>query len=339
MLGVMSARMRPGRTAALVLGLCLALAACGGGDDDVEGDGPSSQETAPPAQMQAFSPLTGLPVDRQPDHPVVVVKIDNSSASSPQVGLGGADLVVQELVEGGITRLAVAFDQRIPKVVGPVRSMRTTDIGILQPAKAVLVASGGAPQTVGRMSRAGVQTFTEGATGYFREPTRRAPYNLMMNLGELVRSLEEGDRPTAYLPFSEDGADFPGGVPAAGLVARFSSASATTWQFQGGTYRNLNSFAGQGDTFEPATVLVLRVRVGDAGYLDAANNPVPETIFSGKGQALVFHDGSLVRGRWSKSGLDAELELSTKAGELKLPPGKVWIELVPAQGGDVTVTR
>ena len=63
----------------------------------------------------------------------------------PQVGLSDADLVTEELVEGGITRLAVSYYQTIPENVGPVRSMRATDIGIVQPLKATLVASGGAP--------------------------------------------------------------------------------------------------------------------------------------------------------------------------------------------------
>ncbi len=81
---------------------------------------------------------------------------------------------------------------------------------------------------------------------------------------------------------------------------------------------------------------MLRVKVGDAGYKDPAGNPVPETKFTGTGQALVFHNGSVVRGTWSKKGLDSGVELSTKSGDLALPPGKVWMELVPVNGGGVT---
>jgi hypothetical protein len=84
---------------------------------------------------------------------------------------------------------------------------------------------------------------------------------------------------------------------------------------------------------------VLRVKVGDAGYKDPAGNPVPETKFTGKGQAMLFHDGRLVRGTWTKAGLDAPIELSTKAGELTVPPGKTWIELVPQNGGNVSFSK
>ena len=51
----------------------------------------------------------------------------------------------------------------------------------------------------------------------------------------------------------------------------------------------------------PDSVLVLRVRVGDAGYRDPAGNPVPETIYAGQGPALLFHGGKVVRGTWTKS--------------------------------------
>ena len=52
----------------------------------------------------------------------------------------------------------------------------------------------------------------------------------------------------------------------------------------------------------PDTVLVLRVKEGDAGYLDPAGNPVPVTIYEGKGAMMLLprrlgHRGDLVQGR------------------------------------------
>ena len=120
------------------------------------------------------------------------------------------------------------------------------------------------------------------------------------------------------------------------MAASFSGGHTTNWRFEGGTYVNENTYAAAGDEFPADTVVVLRVKVGDAGYRDPAGNPVPETQFKGKGQALIFHGGRLVRGSWSKDGLDEPIELSTKAGELTVPAGHTWIELVPIDGGDVT---
>src|SRR3954453_2793961 len=131
----------------------------------------------------------------------MIVKIDNSDRIAPQVGLSNGALIPEELVEGGMTRLAVFYDQHTPKLVGPVRSMRATDIGIVKPAKAVLVASGGAPPTVRRIAAAHIKTFTEGAKGYQRDTSRQAPYNLFMHLTTLAHTLKATTPPDNYLPW------------------------------------------------------------------------------------------------------------------------------------------
>jgi hypothetical protein len=267
----------------------------------------------------------------------MIVKIDNTDSSAPQIGLSKADLITEELVEGGVTRLAVFYYQHTPNLVGPVRSMRATDIGIVKPAQAVLVASGGAPPTVRRIRAAHIKTYTEGAKGYERDSSRVAPYNLFMHLSTLAKTVKAKSTPGDYLPFGSAKAA-ASGQKATGLSAVFSGSHTTTWRYQGGKYTNLNSHAAGGDQFRPDTVLVLRVRVGDAGYKDPAGNPVPETHFTGSGQALMFHGGRVVRGTWKKR-LDSTLKLSTRAGNLEVPAGHTWIELVPQNGGNVQITK
>src|SRR3954470_795707 len=223
---------------ALALAASLVVAGCSGKDSDKKPDG---QSTAKGLTLAGEWPLTGLPSSgKTPKHPVMVVKIDNTESSSPQIGLSKADLVTEELVEGGVTRLAVFFYQHVPKLVGPVRSMRATDIGIVKPAKAVLVASGGAPPTVRRIRAAHIQTFAEGAHGYRRDPSRRAPYNLFMNLEALAKQTKAKDSVDSYLPFGAEG-DLPAGQKASGLAAIFSGGHTTNWAFRGGKYVNLNS--------------------------------------------------------------------------------------------------
>ncbi|HET6152729.1 MAG TPA: DUF3048 domain-containing protein, partial [Marmoricola sp.] len=72
------------------------LAGCGGGSTkDTGSDRPESQPTEGGTQLAAVWPLTGLPAPATtPNHPVMIVKIDNTSASYPQYGLGSADMVV-----------------------------------------------------------------------------------------------------------------------------------------------------------------------------------------------------------------------------------------------------
>src|SRR4051812_12797836 len=315
-----------------------ALAGCGGGDDGDTAVGKQGQQVAEGATFDAVSPLTGQKLEGDAaSRPVLAVKMDNSGASAPQVGLGSADLVTEELVEGGITRLAVFYQSRLPGDVGPVRSMRATDIGIVQPLGASLVASGAAPQTNARLKDAGITTYVEGAPGFHRVTDRAAPYNLFVDLQELADTLLPAQPAAPYLPFGGD--PLPKGVPARSLTATFSGSSSSSFSYGGGHYENTDGNAAQADRFTPDTVLVLRVQVGDAGYRDPAGNPVPETKMVGSGPAMIFSGGRLVRARWSKPQLDSDVGLEVKGAPLQLPPGRVWVELVPLRGGGVTVGR
>lgn len=321
----------------------LVLAGCGD-KSDLEGDSLAAQQVTASSTLASTWPLTGLPVTGDDTaaqtHPVMVLKLDNTASSAPQVGLGTADLVVEELVEGGMTRLAAFFYSEIPGAVGPVRSMRASDIGIVAPTDGAMVTSGAADVTISRIQEAGITYFAEGSPGFYRDSSRAAPYNLFADMSETVTEVEldEPQRPPDYLPWGDE-EDFPKGQPAGSLDASFSGGRTTSWTFSDGTYVNENTFAGAGDEFAADTVLVLRVKVGDAGYLDPAGNSVPETKLEGKGQAMVFHGGRLVRGTWTKDGLDAPLQLSTKGGELTVPAGRTWIELVPLGGGTVTFRK
>ena len=319
---------------ALGLAASSGLAACSGDSHSLlGGDDSHHHKKAVPV-----SPLTGLALTgKVPQHPVMTVKIDNSANSAPQVGLSGADMVAEELVEGGITRLAAFYLTHTPTRVGPVRSMRATDIGVVKPLGGVLICSGGAAPTVKRVKEADIRTFTEGAAGFARDSGRSAPYNLFIDLQTLAGTLKPAKLASPYLPFGN--AKLPKGKPAAGLTATFSPSSSTSFTYAGGRYTNVDTNAASGDQFRPQTVLVLRVQVGDAGYLDPAGNHVPETKFTGQGPAMVFHGGRLVRGTWVKNGLDADVTLKNGGHNLQLPPGPVWVELVPANGGNVTVKR
>jgi Protein of unknown function (DUF3048) N-terminal domain/Protein of unknown function (DUF3048) C-terminal domain len=315
----------------------LLLTACGGGDDEDTND----ENSRDSGTLTQVSPLTGLETpDGLPSHPPIVVKVDNTSSAEPQLGLDKADLVVEELVEGGSTRLAAFFWSQTPSEVGPVRSMRSSDVGIVSPANAVLVASGGAPPAKRAIKDAGIETFTEGTTGYSRDSERSAPYNLMMNVEELAGTLQEGEAPGPYLPFGSGG-DYQGTKRADSVDVAFSAGHTTSWSFEPGTgWVRADSIAEQGADFVPDNVLTLEVEVGDAGYLDPAGNPVPETKFFGGGTAVLFHAGKALPCEWSKDGAAGSVELTTKGGQpVTVPAGHTWIELVPERGGSVRYGR
>jgi hypothetical protein len=328
-------RLRLPALIALALVASLVIAGCGGSKAKSGSDRPSSQPTQGGTKLAAVWPLTGLPApDQSPNHPVMIVKIDNTFASDPQIGLGSADMVVEELVEGGITRLAAMFYSKLPAKAGPVRSARASDIGVVTPTHAVLVASGMAPDTVRRLNDAHVRYYTMGAPGVERDagdPQHDFLHSVFVNLPKLAASLKSKPVvPASYLPWGAE-SDYTGVAPATNFAVRFSQATTTRFKYDAATkkYDNVNTYAGHGDHFNADSVLVLRVREGDAGYRDPAGNPVPETLFFGSGNLVLFHHGQLIRGTWTKAKRDSPLQLATAAGPLKVPAGHVWIELLP----------
>jgi len=324
---------------ALLLAGCLALAGCSGSDtSSTSGKAEEPSASGKPAKPQ-LSPFTGQPTANLPDHRAVMVKIENTSNGEPQLGVGSADLVVEEEVEGGLTRLGAFYYSSLPKQVGPVRSVRGTDVGIVKPVKGLLVASGGAPPSLQKLRQAHVPMATEGTSGFYRVSNRSAPYNLFMNLRKLPKSKLKGPKPADYLPWG-DVSSLGRGKPAKHVKATFSAAATTTWDWNGRTWKHGGGHTAKGDDFHPNNVLVLKVRQVDAGYLDPAGNPVPESILAGKGSATLFTDGRAYQGAWSKKSLASPLRLvDAKGRAMHVPPGHTWIELIPAAGGSLQFSR
>jgi Protein of unknown function (DUF3048) N-terminal domain/Protein of unknown function (DUF3048) C-terminal domain len=324
--------------------LCLVIAACGSAKSAVKKIDRSttpgtSVQTGPYVHLNGRWPLTGAKLTGTlPNRPVYVVKIDNSEASAPQVGLKAADMVVEELVEGGITRLAVFFYQRLPPVAGPVRSMRASDIGIVSPVHSVLIASGGAPRTVARIRRAHIRALTESSGGFYRDLGRTPPYNLFMRTSRLHPGHWRYPSHT-YLPFGNASA-FKGRTKVRSMSVTFSGSHTTSWAYTPRGWRRPGSYAQAGDDYRADNVLILTVRVGNAGYLDPAGNPVPESIFVGSGPGTLVHGSHRVNVRWHKKKYGSKLALTGPAGHpVTVPSGHTWIELIPRTTGRVLFRR
>jgi hypothetical protein len=319
------------RTLTVVLAIALSTA-CGGGEGPQPAPSPTVSDTPTP---EPVLPLTGLPATGGvPDRPALVVKVDNTAQSRPQLGLSSADLVVEELVEGGLTRLAVMYHSTLPAIVAPVRSVRTTDVGIVAPTGGALVASGGARRVLQAIGAAGITVLTSSEAGLSRDPSRRAPYDVALDPTAAVAAATGLPAPAVpYLPWALGDAPPPVGTPATSAAVTFSGGHTTHWQLVDGAWHRVDDLAADGDQFRAANLLVLRVTTRDAGYRDPAGNPVPETVIEGSGQALLLAGGQVVRGSWSKASAAAPFRLADASGaDLGVPPGRTWIELVPEAG-------
>src|SRR3954453_16706705 len=139
---------------ALVTGLVGALAGCGGGHEDTPEPAATTTSASPTptvAPVIKTCPLTGRPPKsgQKVDRVALAVKIDNLGDSRPQAGLDRADVVFEETVEGGLTRLMAIFQCDTASTIGPIRSARTSDGDILRLLDGAVLAYSGSNNFVG----------------------------------------------------------------------------------------------------------------------------------------------------------------------------------------------
>src|ERR1700683_2490962 len=147
--------------------------------------------TTAPVPHRRVAALTGLPdptaVTKR--RSALTIKMDNTPQAHPQYGINRADVVYEEIVEGGITRLAAIFNSNLPTKVGPVRSVRRTDREIVFPIGGIFAFSGGAQYAITSIETAPVKLIQESNAGaaMYRDPTRPPPHNLFANAVLLMK--------------------------------------------------------------------------------------------------------------------------------------------------------
>jgi hypothetical protein len=283
--------------------------------------------------------LTGSVGFENPDRPALVVKIDNVDAARPQVGINQADVVFEEQVEGNLTRLAAVFHSRGSDPIGPVRSMRSTDVHLLVMLDRPLFASsGGNPGVRAQLDDSPLVDVGQSAypDAFYRE-SRPPPHNLFTRTSDLWQSAAgKGGRPQSLFSFLAPGAPRPPtAVAASGLSIDFGAADIDYDWNGSGWARKQNGRAhvdAKGVQVAPTNVIVQFTRYG----VSEADENSPEAIVTGSGEAWVFTAGYLVRGTWSRKNDTSVTTYTDEAGKpIALTPGTTWVELPRTGAGSV----
>ena len=309
--------------------------------------GAAATTTTTPAP--ALAPLTGLPAlsPSFATRPAVIVKIDNDAAAWPQSGIDQADVVYEEVVEGGITRYLAVFQSQDADVVGPVRSVRETDADIVRPIGGLFAYSGGIAPFVSLIDSAGVADVGAVADGsaYYRSGLRAAPDNLYTSTAVLRDRTPANAGPppplfdyvAAHQAFLE-----PGEESVSKVTVTMSPTVVVTWSSDPSTTQWLRSTNGapqhvaQGASLAPGgpiaftNVIVEMVPYQNTGYLDPAGNPVPDANIVGSGPAVVLSGGKLVHATWSKPSPSSITTYQASDGSrIRLLRGQTWVMLAP----------
>ncbi|GAA3847863.1 DUF3048 domain-containing protein [Streptomyces coacervatus] len=268
---------------------------------------------------------------------VLAVKIDNAPAARPQTGLDSADVVYAEQVEGGLSRLMAVYASTLPKVVGPVRSARESDLELLRQFHDPLLAFSGAQhKLLPLIDSAPLQAEPpeKASAAYFRGTGRPAPHNLYLRPARLMPSPPGMNALTTGFHY---GAAPAGGKPENTRTIRYPSAGFTfTWSAS--LHHYLVSMDGRptvttdGKRVAPATVVLQYVKVRQSAFHDVLGNNTPYTETVGSGKAQVLRDGRVYDVSWQRGKATGGTQFTTKDGKpVDFAKGQVWVVLAKAK--------
>jgi hypothetical protein len=304
-----------------------------------------STTTIPQPPSPPVAPLTGLLQTNQSQRsaPAVVVKIDNVDAARPQTGINQADVVYEELVEGGLSRLAAVFESQYPTTVGPVRSGRLTDTGIADDLNhPVFVYSG---TNAGFLPILRSQPLTDIDDGnrpdlFWRSNLAAAPDNLYSSVAAAAAASTTHTPPPPLFAYLPAGAAFggPTSAPVADLRIAFGE-TAVAWDWDPSLGAWLRSQDGTADVDRSGIrVSAPNVIVQFVSYITSGTAtgegvppvPIPTGELVGQGAAWYLSGGRVVEGSWSRTGLTTPTSFTDSRGTpIRLTPGRTWVELVP----------
>jgi hypothetical protein len=178
---------------------------------------------------------------------------------------------------------------------------------------------------------------------FSRTPERRAPHNMVVDMGLLQSQHEDLAAPQSIFNYAafldETQAYEPSSASSGKATTDFTIEypEATSYWKGDGSGNLLRDQDGKPhmdgvseEQVSAKNVVVLEVQIDNTSFVDARYGPISKTIMVGSGKVWVFIDGKYIEGTWSKATQTSPIELLDSTGAvIKLAPGNTWVELKP----------
>ncbi|GMA36074.1 DUF3048 domain-containing protein [Demequina litorisediminis] len=342
---------------ALAVVTSLVAAACS--SPDVE-EAPAVTATASPTPVERTAvpaapddgipdvvwPLTGADATKADEadlaRAALSIKIENSADARPQQNVQNADIVFEEYVEAGISRLIAVYQSDVPETLGPVRSMRPMDKNIMGSMGGPLIFSGAQGRFINATRDTGQEMIAQdtGGYGFFRTSDRSAPHNLYGTPADFYEQTDATapDQQFAYAYEGQTSNVVDEGKKVSAIDISMSQYSHPGWRWDADEASWMRIEGGEPHTQDDGTqvnaenVVMLWVTVKYTS--SSGGSSVPETLVAGEsGTGYVAAGDSMVEVEWSKAGQFDPFVITTPAGEdVELVPGNTWVELIPNKG-------
>ena len=276
-----------------------------------------------------------------PARVALAVKVDNYPDARPQSGLDHADIIFEEPVEGFITRYAAIFQCQDATMVGPIRSARNIDVGLLgQLGTPIEAHVGGIGPVLADIDASPIVNVDLGDYGSLEtHPAGRvAPYDTYSSTAQLW-----GTHPsltTPPQPLYTYSAQVPSGAPVSTMNIDYSGTSDITWKWNAALgaflrYYNATSpdMLADGVQNGATNVVVQYVTISYGPWLENSSPDsleVQANLYPASGAAVIYRNGEAISGTWSRSALGSPTQFVNAAGQpIALQPGRTWVEIVP----------
>lgn len=329
----------------------LTFAACGEKEEFEKTDVSSTttETTTEAPKATNINPLTGVAdlsesaIGARP----VAVMVENSPAARPQWGMSTPDVIIEGVVEGGITRMMWLYADvtKMPKV-GPIRSARHDYVEIAQGMNAIYVHWGGSNLAYDKISSIGMKDIDGLKDGaYFKRDSSRSSRGTEhtgYTTGEYIakaianKKLTTKAKDDNWTMFKvvEDGVRLPyGGASGGAMEVNVTFSSSYKYSFKYSMDKNvytsyLNGKAvtdgtdGKAVSFSNIIVMFSPTKVVDSEK--------HEDWDLSSGEALWISQGTGEKITWKKGGANSPLKFyGTDGKELIVNKGKTWVGVVP----------
>lgn len=332
----------------------------------------SSTEAPGPSYPANINPLTGLELaEGASGNRPVAIMVENSPSARPQWGLSTPDIVIEGLVEGGITRMMWIYADvaNIPKV-GPVRSARHDYVEIAYGMNAVFTHWGGSRpaysflKTLANKGYLDIDGKTLGTNGnesqkgfyFFKDPTHsKATEHCGYTNGAYIkaaadkRGIKLQQTKSNWAPFTviTDGERTPFGDATAGtcssITVTFSSGYKHTFKYDSATglynnFMNTSPMLDGNNKKQMAVRNVIVMYTNVTGYSTDNKDDLKlrEWDLTG-GDALYITNGYGEKISWKKGDASSPLKFYGQDGkELTINKGQTWIGVIPNGNRELT---
>lgn len=271
---------------------------------------------------------------------ILVVKIDDTNAAHPQIGVEDADLVYVEQVEGGLTRLAAIYTSKLPPLIGPIRSARISDIELLAQFGRVGFAYSGAQSkmrpVIAEANLENLSAERNPPSIYGKDPNRIGPVDMILKPDLLLERANANPKiriETATASVFAFG-DAPKGEtntaiakikwPSAKYELRWDSAN-EKWLIY---FNEKPNMAANGEHLYADTAIIQIVSITPSIYGDKFGEITPFSKTTGSGKAVMLRDGFSYQISWQRN---LETDVTTWKSEdgdvANFKPGRTWIFL------------